>query len=78
MKKITLTTKKYVKNCALAVAFMILPTACTDDIDNTGNNGSEATHITFNIQDATRTADQALAKAMTSRVTHLEMQGLKR
>lgn len=77
MKKITLTTKKYVKNCALAVAFMILPTACTDDIDNTGNNGSEATHITFNIQDATRTADQALAKAMTSRVTHLEMQGLK-
>lgn len=77
MKKITLTTKKYVKNCALAVAFMLLPTACTDDINNTGNNGSEATHITFNIQDATRTADEALAKAMTSRATHLEMQGLK-
>ena len=77
MKKITLITKKYVKNCALAAAFMILPTACTDDINNTENNGSEATHITFNIQDATRTADQALAKAMTSRATHLEMQGLK-
>lgn len=73
----TLTTKKYVENCALAVAFMLLPTACTDDIDNTENNGSEATHITFNIQDATRTADEALAKAMTSRATHLEMQGLK-
>lgn len=77
MKKMTLTTKKYVENCALAVAFMLLPTACTDDIDNTENNGSEATHITFNIQDATRTADEALAKAMTSRATHLEMQGLK-
>lgn len=77
MKKITLTTKKYVKNCALAAAFMLLPTACTDDINNTENNGSDATHITFNIQDATRTADQALAKAMTSRATHLEMQGLK-
>lgn len=77
MKKITLTTKKYVKDCALAAAFMILPTACTDDINNTENNGSDATHITFNIQDATRTADQALAKAMTSRATHLEMQGLK-
>ena len=77
MKKITLTTKKYAKNCALAAAFMLLPTACTDDINNTGNNGSDATHITFNIQDATRTADQALAKAMTSRATHLEMQGLK-
>lgn len=73
----TLSTKKYVENCALAVAFMLLPTACTDDIDNTENNGSEATHITFNIQDATRTADEALAKAMTSRATHLEMQGLK-
>ena len=46
----TLTTKKYVENCALAVAFMLLPTACTDDIDNTENNGSETTHITFNIQ----------------------------
>lgn len=77
MKKITLTTKKYVKICALAVAFMLLPTACADDIDNTENNGSEATHITFNIQDATRTADEALAKAMTSRAAHLEMQGLK-
>ena len=73
----TLTTKKYVENCALAVAFMLLPTACTDVIDNTENNGSETTHITFNIQDATRTADEALAKAMTSRATHLEMQGLK-
>ena len=77
MKKMTLSTKKYVENCALAVAFMLLPTACTDDIDNTENNGSETTHITFNIQDATRTADEALAKAMTSRATHLEMQGLK-
>ncbi|WP_304152744.1 hypothetical protein [Hoylesella buccalis] len=77
MKKMTLSTKKYVESCALAVAFMLLPTACTDDIDNTENNGSEATHITFNIQDATRTADEALAKAMTSRATHLEMQGLK-
>lgn len=77
MKKMTLSTKKYVESCALAVAFMLLPTACTDDIDNTENNGSETTHITFNIQDATRTADEALAKAMTSRATHLEMQGLK-
>jgi hypothetical protein len=77
MKKMTLSTKKYVESCALAVAFMLLPTACADDIDNTENNGSEATHITFNIQDATRTADEALAKAMTSRATHLEMQGLK-
>lgn len=77
MKKMTLSTKKYVESCALAVAFTLLPTACTDDIDNTENNGSEATHITFNIQDATRTADEALAKAMTSRATHLEMQGLK-
>lgn len=77
MKKMTLSTKKYVESCALAIAFTLLPTACTDDIDNTENNGSEATHITFNIQDATRTADEALAKAMTSRATHLEMQGLK-
>ena len=77
MKKMTLSTKKYVESCALAVAFMLLPTACADDIDNTENNGSEATHITFNIQDATRTADEALAKAMTSRAAHLEMQGLK-
>lgn len=77
MKKMTLSTKKYVESCALAVAFMLLPTACTDDIDNTENNGSETTHITFNIQDATRTADEALTKAMTSRATHLEMQGLK-
>ena len=77
MKKMTLSTKKYVESCALAIAFTLLPTACTDVIDNTENNGSETTHITFNIQDATRTADEALAKAMTSRATHLEMQGLK-
>lgn len=77
MKKMTLSAKKYVESCALAIAFTLLPTACTDDIDNTENNGSEATHITFNIQDATRTADESLTKAMTSRTTHLEMQGLK-
>ena len=77
MKKMTLSTKKYVESCALAIAFTLLPTACTDVIDNTENNGSETTHITFNIQDATRTADEALAKAMTSRAAHLEMQGLK-
>lgn len=61
-------TKKYVGGgCVLAIAFTLLPTACADVIDNTENNGSDAMHVTFNIQDATRTADEALAKAMGHR-----------
>ena len=77
MKKITRTTKKYVESCALAIAFTLLPTACADDIANNKSAGSDAMRITFNIQDATRTADEALAKSMASRATHLQMQGLK-
>lgn len=67
MKKITRTTKKYVESCALAIAFTLLPTACADDIANNKSAGSDAMRITFNIQDATRTADEALAKAMGHR-----------